>query len=101
MVSACGLHISAGSPIPGCYGLGTLRFITVKHLVLRCMYAEIYEKIFLSDFLVDKFMEFYATMPSLRGSGFKDRNVGGFFPSEKVPKNILGLRWPSLPHNLG
>jgi hypothetical protein len=40
------------------------------------------------------------TMPSLKGSGLKNRNFRGFFPSEKVPKNILGRRWPRLPHNL-
>jgi hypothetical protein len=39
-------------------------------------------------------------MAQLRGIGFKDRNFWGFFPSEKVPKNILGRRWPRLPHNL-
>jgi hypothetical protein len=57
---------------------------------LRGRYAKIYEKILLSDFSVDKFMEFYATMPSLKGSGLKNRNLKGFFPSEKVPKNHFG-----------
>jgi hypothetical protein len=27
-------------------------------------------------------------------------NFKGFFPSKKVPKNILGRQWPRLPHNL-
>jgi hypothetical protein len=27
---------------------------------------------------------------SLKGSGLKNRNFRGFFPSEKVPKNIFG-----------
>jgi hypothetical protein len=27
---------------------------------------------------------------SLKGSGLRNRNFRGFFPSEKVPKNILG-----------
>ena len=37
--------------------------------------------------------------PPLRGIGFKGRNFGGFFLGEKIPKNILGLRLPRLPHN--
>jgi hypothetical protein len=38
--------------------------------------------------LVVKFIEIYAIMPSLRGIGFKDRNFGGIFLGKEVPKTI-------------
>ena len=33
--------------------------------------------------------ENYATVPSRRGFGFKNRNFGGFFPGKEVPKPFL------------
>jgi hypothetical protein len=41
----------------------------------------------------------FVIMPSTKGFGFKDRNFGGIFPEEGVPKNNIWLRWPELPHN--
>jgi len=42
-------------------------------------HAKIFEDILLSDFWSDKLMENFAIMPSLRGIGFKARNLGGIF----------------------
>jgi len=51
-------------------------------------YAEICEKTPLFGWWVDKFMENYATMTSLKGIGFKNRNLGGFSPGQEVRKTI-------------
>jgi hypothetical protein len=53
---------------------------------MRFRYAKIPEKYPLSGFLVDKFREIYGSIPSLKGIGFKNRNFGGFFPGNVVPK---------------
>jgi len=53
--------------------------------MLKGGYAKIYEKILLSDFLVEKF---YAIILSLRGMRFKDRNSRGIFLGNQVPKTI-------------
>jgi len=42
------------------------------------------------SFLVDKLMEFYAIMPSVRGIAFIGRDFRGIFLSEKVPKKHFG-----------
>lgn len=54
------------------------------------MYAVFYEKIPLSELLVDKFREIYATIRSLKEIGFKDRNFREFSPGNEVPKNYFG-----------
>jgi hypothetical protein len=41
-----------------------------------------------ADFLVDKLMENYAIMPSLRGIGFKARNFGGFSRTKSCQKTF-------------
>jgi len=35
------------------------------------------------------FSKNYATIPSRRGFGFKNRNFGGFFPGREVSKTIF------------
>jgi hypothetical protein len=37
----------------------------------------------------DKFMANYAIMPLLRGIGFENRNLGGFFLGKEVKKPFL------------
>lgn len=49
-------------------------------------YAKLFAKITISDFLVDKFMENYAIMPSLKGIGF--RNVELILNIKYNPRGI-------------
>ena len=37
-------------------------------------------------------MENYAIILALKGLGFKNRNLGGFFPGREVPKTIYFYR---------
>jgi len=57
--------------------------------VLVGKYAKIYEKIILSDLLVDKFIKFYAITLSLRSIAFKERNSRGIFLGKGLPKTIF------------
>jgi len=50
-------------------------------------YVQICEKMPLSGGFFDKFVENYATMPLLRGIGFKDRNFGGIFLGQRGLQN--------------
>jgi len=49
--------------------------------------VKIFEDILLSDFLGDKLMENYTILPSLRGIGFKAKNLKlkGNFPGQRGP----------------
>ena len=52
-------------------------------------YVQICEKLPLSGGLFYKFVENYATMPPLRGIGFKDRGFGGIFLGKEVPRPVF------------
>jgi len=67
--------------------LGPLSSIAVMSQASEGHYAKIVEDILLSVFLGDKLMENFAIMPSLRGIGFKAKNLKlkGDFPRQRGP----------------
>jgi hypothetical protein len=42
------------------------------------------------NYVLDKCIKDYAIMPIIEEMGFKDRNFGGFFQNQGVPKTIFG-----------
>jgi hypothetical protein len=46
------------------------------------------------------FSEICAAMPSVKDFGFKNSQLGGFFPGQEVPKTIFDCGGLRLPHNL-
>ena len=57
-------------------------------------FVQICEKMPLPSGFFDKFVENYATMPPLRGIGFKDRSFGGIFLGKEVPKPFFDCGGP-------
>jgi hypothetical protein len=63
--------------------------------------TKFFEKNHSSDGWIKFFEENYATIFTLKGLGFKNRNLGGSFPGKAVPKTISFTGVTLLPHNYG
>jgi hypothetical protein len=93
MVCPSGLGFSAGAQLPGSVSLGL-----IGSKSMRCLFTN--EEVRPKSEGKAPFIKNYAIMPSLKGSGLKNRNLGGIFPGQRGPKNDFLPYWPSKGHNL-
>ena len=80
------------APLPGGAGLGSLISIAMKYLGSDGVVCPKLKKLLSS--------EICAIMPSTKGFGSKNINLGGFSPGQEVPKPFL-TAVPRLPYNPG